>query len=139
MAISPISAHRHSSVDAGSDDKLRNVRIFANPLKHFFIDIRRRPAKGIDHMWIASATAIGLTILAISPVSAADEQCRSIKSDKERLACFERGVPSSQSSNREAATATDRRPDGSFVDPVDWLKTENDKVAARLKGICRGC
>jgi hypothetical protein len=90
-------------------------------------------------MWIASATAIGLSILAISPASAADEQCRSIKSDTERLACFARGVASGQGRNGEAATTTDRRPDGSFVDPVDWLKTENDKVSARLKGICRGC
>jgi hypothetical protein len=115
------------------------VRIFANPLKRFSSRFADVPRKGIDHMWRASATAIGLSILAISATAAADEQCRSIKTDKARLACLERGASSDQGSNGEAAASTDRRPDGSFVDPVDWLKTENDKVSARLKGICRGC
>ena len=83
--------------------------------------------------------AIGLSILAISPAFAAGEQCHSIKSDKDRLACFDRGMPSAQSSNSEARPATDQKAKGAFVDPAEWLSGENDKVAARLKGICRGC
>lgn len=85
------------------------------------------------------AIAIGLSILAISPTYSADEQCRSIKSDKGRLACFDRGAPSAQSSDSSALRATDQKTGGAFIDPVEWLRTENDKVAARLKGICRGC
>jgi hypothetical protein len=87
----------------------------------------------------ASMMAIGLGILAASPASAADEQCRAIKSDKDRLACFDRGAVSTQSGTREARPATDKKAEGGFVDPAELLKTENDKVAARLKGICRGC
>jgi hypothetical protein len=83
--------------------------------------------------------AVGLSILTISPTSAADEQCRSIKSDMTRLACFDRAASSAQSSNKEAHPATDQKVGGAFVDPAEWLRAENDKVAARLKGICRGC
>lgn len=83
--------------------------------------------------------AIGLSILAASPTSAADEQCRAIKSDKGRLTCFDRGTPSAQSGKRDALPATDKKAEGAFVDPAELLKIENDKVAARLKGICRGC
>jgi hypothetical protein len=83
--------------------------------------------------------AIGLSILAVSPTSAAGEQCGSITSDKDRLACFDRGTPSAQGSNREARPPADQKAKGAFVDPAEWMSKENDKVAARLKGICRGC
>jgi len=55
-------------------------------------------SKIADRLWRASIIAIGLGSLAISPTSAADEQCHSIKSDKGRLACFDRGPPFVQSS-----------------------------------------
>jgi hypothetical protein len=81
---------------------------------------------------------VGLAVLAISPVLAATERCRSIQSDKERLACFDSEASAAQA-NKQQAKAT-KEPDGStFVDPVESLKAENDKVSARLKGICRGC
>ena len=83
--------------------------------------------------------AIGLSLLPGSPVSAAGEPCRAIKSEKERLACFDRGVPAAQGGNAPARPATDPRAAPPFVDPAEWMKDENDKVAARLKGICRGC
>jgi hypothetical protein len=97
------------------------------------------PRKVADLLRPAGMMAIGLSILAISPTSAADEQCRSIKSDKGRLACFDQGASSAKSGSREARPATDQKAEGGFVDPAEWLRTENDKVAARLKGICRGC
>jgi hypothetical protein len=87
----------------------------------------------------AGMIATGLSILAVSPASAADEQCRSIKSDKGRLACFDREGSSARSSDTKARPATDKKAAGAFVDPVELLRTENDKVAARLKGVCRGC
>lgn len=87
----------------------------------------------------ASITAIGLSILVASPMSAAEAQCRAIKSDKDRLACFDRGTASAQTGNKEIRPVTDQKATGAFVDPAEWLSGENDKVAARLKGICRGC
>lgn len=87
----------------------------------------------------ARMTAVGLSILAALPASAAEERCRSIKSDRDRLACFDQGALSVQSGNRDARPATDKKAEGAFVDPAEWLSSENDKVAARLKGICRGC
>ena len=108
----------------------------SNPLK---IPVSR--LVGISHkiadlLW--RAIAIGLCSLAISPASAADEQCHSIKSDMGRLACFDRWAPAAQSSG-EARPAADPKVGGPFVDPVEWLRAENDKIAGRLKGICRGC
>ena len=85
------------------------------------------------------AVSIGLSILATSPASAVNEHCRSIKSDKERLACFDREASSTQRGNTEARPTTDQKAVGAFVDPVEWLRAENDKVTARLKGVCRGC
>jgi hypothetical protein len=128
-------------LDAGSNDNRKNLmpspqcaglRSFASG---FFV-VSQDVA---DLLWAASMIAVGLSILAISPTSAADEQCRSIKSDMARLACFDRAASSAQSSNKEAHPATDQKVGGAFVDPVEWLRAENDKVAARLKGICRGC
>jgi hypothetical protein len=87
----------------------------------------------------AGMMATGLSFLAVSPASAAGEQCRAIKSEKNRLACFDRDGSSARSSDAEARPATDKTAAGAFIDPVEMLKTENDKVAARLKGICRGC
>ena len=54
------------------------------------------------------AISIGLSILATSPASAVDEQCRSIKSDKGRLACFDREASSTQRGNTEARPTTDQ-------------------------------
>src|SRR3954470_12186982 len=98
----------------------------------------RAPRKA-GQLLLAGMVAIGLSLLPGSPVSAAGEPCRGIKSEKERLACFDRGVPAAQGGNAPARPATDQRAAPPFVDPAEWMKDENDKVAARLKGICRGC
>jgi hypothetical protein len=92
-----------------------------------------------SHIVGLCAVSIGLSIVATSPASAVNEQCRSIKSDKERLACFDREASSTQRGNTEARPTTDQKAVGAFVDPVEWLRAENDKVTARLKGVCRGC
>ena len=89
-------------------------------------------------MIIARLLMIGLSLLAVSPVFANAELCRSIRADKERLACFDRKASPVQGSKRQAK-ATEQTAGSKFVDPVESLKTENDKVSARLKGICRGC
>jgi hypothetical protein len=81
---------------------------------------------------------IGLSVLAISPAFATSEVCRSIAVDKERLACFDRAASPGQNTNPRAASSQSSAVP-KFVDPVDALKTENDKVSAHLKGICRGC
>jgi type VI secretion system VasI family protein len=81
---------------------------------------------------------IGLSILAASPAFAAAERCRTIAAEKERLACFDRAAAPAQGDKRQAG-AKEEGTGSKFVDPVDSLKAENDKVSARLKGICRGC
>lgn len=89
-------------------------------------------------MRIDRLLTIGLSVLAISPVLAATESCRSISSEQERLACFDRESLPLQGSKRQTK-AKEEATSSKFVDPVDSLKAENDKVSARLKGICRGC
>jgi hypothetical protein len=86
-------------------------------------------------MRITSILMVGLSVLATSPAFAATELCRSIGSDKERLACFDREA----SQDKRQAKPTSETAAPTFVDPVEALKTENDKVSARLRGICRGC
>jgi type VI secretion system VasI family protein len=87
-------------------------------------------------MRIGRLSMIGLIVLAASPAFAAPESCRSIAAEKERLACFDRAAAPAQGSQRQAKA---KEAGSRFVDPVDSLKAENDKVSARLKGICRGC
>jgi len=89
-------------------------------------------------MRIGGLLLIGLSVLAASPVFAATESCRTIAAEKERLACFDRAAAPAQGGKRQAG-AKEEGTGSKFVDPVDSLKAENDKVSARLKGICRGC
>lgn len=89
-------------------------------------------------MIITRMLMAGLIVLASSPVSATTELCRSIGPDKERLACFDREASPVQANNRQPKS-TKETAGSTFVDPVESLKAENDKVTARLKGICRGC
>ena len=81
---------------------------------------------------------VGLSVLVSTPVFATGEQCRSIGSDKERLACFDSEAPPVQG-DKQQTRAVKESAGSAFVDPVDALRAENDKVSARLKGICRGC
>jgi hypothetical protein len=91
---------------------------------------------------------IAFGVLAATPAFSASETCRSIRSGNERLACFDRetssvnaGKASIAASKAKATkdTVTKETAGSKFIDPVDLLKAENDRVDARLKGICRGC
>ena len=89
-------------------------------------------------MRITGMLIVGLSVLATTPVFATSELCRSISSEKERLACFDREASPVQG-NKRHTDAIKETAGSTFVDPVESLKAENDKVTARLKGICRGC
>lgn len=69
---------------------------------------------------------------------AAVEQCRSIASDTERLACYDRETKTA-AQPAKPQILTREKTKAKTVDTVDHLKVENDRVSARLKGICRGC
>ena len=81
---------------------------------------------------------VGMVVLTTSPVFASTELCRSIGSDKERLACFDREAAAVQENKRQTKATTETA-GSTFVDPVESLTAENDRVTARTKGICRGC
>ena len=82
---------------------------------------------------------VGLSVLASSPVFATVEQCRSIGPDKERLACFDKEASLVHGDKQQTKATKGGSAVSTFVDPVESLKAENDKVSTRLKGICRGC
>jgi hypothetical protein len=67
-----------------------------------------------------------------SPLSAAPEQCLSIKSGTDRQACYDR-----QASER--AKGQKSSDNSKTVDPIEKLKLEDDRLGKRLQGICRGC
>jgi hypothetical protein len=89
-----------------------------------------------DQMNITWVMLAGLALLVVLPTAARAELCGAIRSDRERLACFDRAA---------SKTEADRNPPSPakipllIVDPVDWLKAENEKLSMRLRGICRGC
>jgi hypothetical protein len=89
-------------------------------------------------MKINQILMVGLSLLVSSPGFATVEQCRSIGPDKERLACFDKEA-SPVHGSKQQTNATTEPVESTFADPVESLKAENDKVGARLKGICRGC
>jgi hypothetical protein len=75
-------------------------------------------------------------LLAINsaPALAGSEQCLHIKSSLERQAC----------EDRKAASLAPKREPGlsdnpTMMDSVEILKLEDDRLAKRLQGICRGC
>lgn len=83
-------------------------------------------------------TSLACAALAImlgsSPVVAATKECRSIQARKDRNACYEQ---------QKEALAAKRAPTTSdntkMIDAVDQMKLEDDRLAKRLQGICRGC
>jgi hypothetical protein len=81
---------------------------------------------------------IVFSLLALWSTMAKAELCRSIRSDKERLACFDREITGSPANKRQTSK-TIAKPEQAIIDPVDWLKAENEKLSMRLKAICRGC
>jgi hypothetical protein len=74
------------------------------------------------------------------PVLAQTSTCQSIAKASDRLACYDKAAPPSQTRASAPATKADaaKQPvDQATV--VDLLAVENSKLDARLKTICRGC
>jgi hypothetical protein len=130
---------RDSLIAQESDSYLLNLSARSPHIRCLFKKANPQEPMRSSQIVGLCAVSIGLSIVATSPASAVNEHCRSIKSDKERLACFDREASSTQRGNTEARPTTDQKAVGAFVDPVEWLRAENDKVTARLKGVCRGC
>lgn len=80
------------------------------------------------------ACAALAVMLGSSSVLAATKECRSIESRKDRNACYEQ---------QKQTLAAKRAPTGSdnnkMIDAVEQMKQEDDLLAKRLQGICRGC
>ena len=64
---------------------------------------------------------------------AAGPNCRTIESTGQRLACYDAAFPPSKSKKPEANVAV---APGEYKDP---FVAEEDRTAAKLKNICRGC
>src|ERR1700752_4860813 len=73
--------------------------------------------------------AIAICIWSLSHAVAAE--CRGIKGKAHREACYQREQHPSR-----APGVSDNK---TMMDSVNRLKVENDKLAKRLQGICRGC
>jgi hypothetical protein len=80
------------------------------------------------------ACIIFLLAINSSVVFAGSEQCRLIKLSLERQACYDR-QSSSPGAKREPGLSDNPK----MMDSVEILKLEDDRLAKRLKGICRGC
>jgi hypothetical protein len=72
--------------------------------------------------------------LLVSSLAAA-EDCKANQNSLAMLVCMDQQAAARAKENRNL----EKVPRSTIVDPVDQLKAENDKVGARLKGICRGC
>lgn len=66
-----------------------------------------------------------------SAAFAETSQCRQINSRKERGACYERQAAAKQARSESS--------NPQMHDAIEQMKIEDDKLARRLKGICRGC
>jgi len=73
---------------------------------------------------------IGLSVLAISPVLAATEICRSVTSEQERLACFDRESLPVQGSKRQAKAKEEATGSKLFVDEVTILGGKASQLSA---------
>jgi hypothetical protein len=71
------------------------------------------------------------TILSTGAAFAAAPACHSLKSKKDRDACHAR-----QAAARQVGSEA---PDGKMIDPIEQMKIDDDRLARRLQGICRGC
>ena len=79
-----------------------------------------------------------LVFLAVLPAASGAKLCSTIKSDRERLACFDREASRAEPGERPTS-GSPTKPGLAIIDPVDLLKAENEKLSMRLRGICRGC
>lgn len=69
-----------------------------------------------------------------TPVSAASGECRSLQSRIERNACHKQQHKPVAAKRAENVSDKDK-----MIDAVERLKVEDDRLAKRLQGICRGC
>jgi len=69
--------------------------------------------------------------LGVSTAFAETGECRQINSRKERNACHERQAAASQARSESS--------NPKMYDAIEQMKIEDDRLAKRLKGICRGC
>lgn len=74
-----------------------------------------------------------LVMHAATPVSAASGECRFLQSRSERKACYQQHKPVAA---KRAESVSDK---DKMLDAVELLKAEDDRLARRLQGICRGC
>jgi hypothetical protein len=81
-----------------------------------------------------TAWVVLLVAINSAPLSAAPEQCLSIKRGVDRQACYDR-----QASDRAESQKSGLSDNPKMDDPIAKLKLEDDRLAKRLQGICRGC
>jgi hypothetical protein len=79
-----------------------------------------------------------------SPAFAGSKNCANIKPGSERQACEDGKAGSIKSGATKPGPAVAKREPGlsdnpKMIDSVELLKQEDDRVAKRLNGICRGC
>lgn len=71
--------------------------------------------------------------------------CRSITSDSERLACYDKAAGGGAANGKSGEIATPAKPAvqpqpaSSTSNTIDLLAIENRKLENKLKNICRGC
>ena len=85
-------------------------------------------------MMASLACAALAVVLGSSSALAATKECRSIQSRKDRNACYEQ-----QKGTIAAKRAPTTSDNTKMIDAVEQMKLEDDRLAKRLQGICRGC
>jgi hypothetical protein len=70
------------------------------------------------------------------PAIAQTTECQSVPKASDRLACYDRAMPPIGKAKPAAASSTPSMPQGT---PADLLATENARLDAKIKNICRGC
>jgi len=70
-------------------------------------------------------------ILSTSAAFAAAPACQSLKARKDRDACHARQAAARQTGSEA--------PNGKMIDAIEQMKIDDDRLARRLQGICRGC
>ena len=88
----------------------------------------------IEGSWMRHIVWFSILLAIDSSVAlASQEQCVSIKSRVDRLTCYDRQASDAKEGPK---TGYFKRP---IDDPLEQWKLEDERVAKRLQGICRGC
>jgi hypothetical protein len=84
-----------------------------------------------------------LTMLCLLPgfAVAQSPECRTIPKATDRLACYDRASPPGTMERPATAKSTSPKQvaDDSTTPLADMLATENSRLDAKIKNICRGC